>query len=151
MGVQCTPDFALTDIVDLYEGQEFARMRLLRIDAASAHFSFVSDVTLLRRILGNMVKNALEATPEGEVVTLGAELTGGQLTFWVHNSAVIPMAYRQRVFQRDFSTKGSGRGLGTYSMKILGNFLAGEVSFVSSTKLGTRFELRLPVVRPETG
>lgn len=139
----------LKEVIDIYEGQEVARKRLLRIDTTSAHFSFVSDVTLLRRILGNMVKNALEATPEGEVVTLGAGLADGQLTFWVHNSEVIPAAYRQRVFQRDFSTKGSGRGLGTYSMKILGNFLSGEVSFVSSSKQGTRFELRLPVVQAE--
>lgn len=140
----------LNDIVALYEGQEVARKRFLQLDDGAVAYSFVSDMTLLRRILGNMVKNALEASPEGEVVTLGTGVSGSQLSFWVHNRAFIPVEYQQRIFQRDFSTKGSGRGLGTYSMKILGNYLAGEVSFVSSPQLGTRFTLWLPIMRPET-
>lgn len=139
----------LGDIVDLYEGQEVARKRVLKIDQTTTVFPFVSDVTLIRRILGNMVKNALEATPAGEAVTLGAESDGTLCRFWVHNPAVIPASYQQRIFQRDFSTKGSGRGLGTYSMKILGHFLAGEVTFESSSKTGTRFSLSLPLVCPD--
>jgi signal transduction histidine kinase len=138
----------LRDIVDLYEGQDVARQRRLQIDNSAVEFFFVSDVTLIRRILGNMVKNALEASPEGDVVTLGADMRGAHIVFWVHNLAVIPAVYQQRIFQRDFSTKGSGRGLGTYSMKILGQFLSGEVSFVSSTNSGTRFTLSLPISHP---
>jgi signal transduction histidine kinase len=139
----------LLDIIDLYEGQDVARKRLLKIDAVSKVFPFISDVTLLRRILGNMVKNALEASTEGEVVSIGAESDGTECNFWVHNQAVIPSSYQQRIFQRDFSTKGAGRGLGTYSMKILGYLLAGEVSFVSNSNLGTRFSLCIPILYPE--
>jgi sensor histidine kinase regulating citrate/malate metabolism len=120
-------------------------MKTRKVDESAVEFSFVSDVTLIRRILGNMVKNALEASPKGDVVTLGVDVRRGQLVFWVHNSAVIPAVYQQRIFQRDFSTKGSGRGLGTYSMKILGNFLSGDVSFISETNSGTRFFLSLPI------
>lgn len=135
----------LDDLVDIYEGQEVARQRRLLIDKASTAVSFVSDATLLRRILGNMVKNALEATPAGEVVKLGVDVTDSGLKFWVQNSAVIPISYQQRVFQRDFSTKGAGRGLGTYSMKLLGQFLAGEVTFTSTPRDGTCFMLELPI------
>jgi len=141
----------LRDIVDLYEGQEVARRRRLKIDDAAVELYFVSDDTLLRRILGNMIKNALEASPVGDVVTLGADVQGVQIIFWVHNIAVIPSVYQQRIFQRDFSTKGSGRGLGTYSMKILGQFLSGDVSFVSSPDSGTRFSLCLPLKSPVPG
>lgn len=134
----------LIDVAKIYAGQDVARNRIIKIadDAESIHF--VSDVTLLRRILGNMVKNALEATPEGGEVTLGVSETGSELHFWVHNSAVIPNAYRQRIFQRDFSTKGAGRGLGTYSMKLLSKFLDGDISYESVSKTGTRFILKLP-------
>jgi signal transduction histidine kinase len=96
-----------------------------------------------------MVKNALEASPAGDVVTLGVDKSESELHFWVHNAAVIPLAYQQRIFQRDFSTKGSGRGLGTYSMQLLGRFLSGDVSFESASGSGTRFTLRLPVIRPD--
>lgn len=139
----------LIDVVELYEGQEVARQRQLQIANDSDVFSFVSDATLLRRILGNMVKNALEASPAGDVVTLGVDGSETELNFWVHNTAVIPLAYQQRIFQRDFSTKGSGRGLGTYSMQLLGHFLSGDVSFDSALGSGTRFTLRMPVIRPE--
>lgn len=136
----------LSDIVDLYEGQEVARQRLLQIAPESVVTSFISDATLLRRILGNMVKNALEASPTGDVVTLGVDTSETGLNFWVHNDAIIPASYQQRIFQRDFSTKGSGRGLGTYSMQLLGRFLSGDVFFESTPGCGTRFTLRLPVV-----
>lgn len=140
----------LNDIVDLYEGQEAARQRSLLIDSRSVAIPFVSDATLLRRILGNMVKNALEATPTGDVVTLGVDTSEAGLSFWVHNDAIIPISYQQRIFQRDFSTKGSGRGLGTYSMQLLGRFLSGDVSFESKLGNGTKFTLSLPVMCSET-
>ena len=140
----------LSDIVTLYEGQEVARQRSLQIDSASVAIPFVSDATLLRRILGNMIKNALEASPKGDVVTLGVETSETGLNFWVHNTAIIPASYQQRIFQRDFTTKGSGRGLGTYSMQLLGRFLSGDVYFESKPGSGTRFTLSLPAMRPET-
>jgi signal transduction histidine kinase len=139
----------LIDIVDIYEGQEVARKRPLQIDSASAAVPFVSDKTLLRRILGNMVKNALEASPTGDVVRLGVDTTATGLDFWVHNSTMIPTSYQQRIFQRDFSTKGTGRGLGTYSMQLMGRFLSGEVHFDSKPDSGTRFTLSLPVLHLE--
>jgi sensor histidine kinase regulating citrate/malate metabolism len=57
----------------------------------------------------------------------------------------MPKDVRQQVFQRSFSTKGTGRGLGTYSMKLLGEkFLNGKVSFKSTAAAGTVFSLELP-------
>ena len=138
----------LADAIELYEGQEIARNRTLIIDAAAHSTAFVSDATLLRRILGNMLKNALEASTEGDGVTLGADFDGCRLRLWVHNAALIPVQYQPRIFQRDFSTKGPGRGLGTYSMQLLGCLLSGEVTFVSEPDFGTRFFLDIPVSLP---
>lgn len=140
----------LKDVIELYEGQEISRKRILKVDDNVTRASFISDATLLRRILGNMVKNALEASPEGYTVTLGVDKSAAGFNFWVHNATVISASYHQRIFQRDFSTKGSGRGLGTYSMKLLGRFLSGDVSFESSPEDGTRFTFSLPDVCPET-
>jgi len=139
----------LADVVELYEGQDLARSRTIQIDAATVPTTFVSDATLLRRILGNMLKNALEASPEEETVTLGAEIQDRQLNLWVHNTAVIPGEYQKRIFQRDFSTKGTGRGLGTYSMQLLARLLSGDVYFISESGYGTRFTLSIPVLLPK--
>jgi sensor histidine kinase regulating citrate/malate metabolism len=53
---------------------------------------------------------------------------------------------RPRIFQRCFTTKpGEGRGQGTFAMKLFGEgYLGGTVSFETSAREGTTFELRLP-------
>jgi signal transduction histidine kinase len=50
------------------------------------------------------------------------------------------------VFQRSFSTEGSGRGLGTCSMKLIGErYLDGNVWFESSEEKGTVFYAEFPL------
>lgn len=50
------------------------------------------------------------------------------------------------VFQRSFSTKGEGRGLGTYSMNlIVRKYLRGKIDFLTGEKEGTTFYIGLPV------
>lgn len=101
------------------------------------------DVTLLRRVLGNMTKNALEACTS--TVTLSADDDDDGVVFRVHNQGMIPPAIRLQIFKRSFSTKGSGRGLGTYGMKLFGErILGGKVWFDTSVGNGTTFCFWLP-------
>lgn len=101
---------------------------------------------ILKRILINMVKNALEATGAGDQITLGAGLlSDGSLELWVHNPGFIASENRSRIFSKAFSTKERGRGWGTYSMKLLGEgLLEGHVDFETDLERGTRFYLVLP-------
>jgi signal transduction histidine kinase len=104
-----------------------------------------TDRTLLNRILTNMIKNALEATPDGGTIALSLRDNGESAAFSVHNDSVMSEAVRSQVFQRSFSTKGADRGLGTYSMKLLGEkFLMGKVSFNSEKQAGTDFTIEVP-------
>ncbi len=110
---------------------------------------FRTDPTLLSRILGNMVKNALEASPDGSVVTLDYGRKPGHAWFSVHNAGFIPTEIQSRIFTRSFSTKGSGRGLGTYGMRLLcERFLGGRVEFRSHPTRGTCFTVTLPFDGP---
>lgn len=105
-----------------------------------------TDRRLLMRVLGNMLKNALEATPVGGSVSLGAELRGDWVAFSVSNPTVMAEPVQMQLFQRSFSTKAAtGRGVGTYSMKLLGErYLGGRVDFTSQEPAGTTFTLTLP-------
>jgi sensor histidine kinase regulating citrate/malate metabolism len=50
-----------------------------------------------------------------------------------------------QVFQRSFSTKGRGRGIGTDSVRLLTEkYLEGRVAFTSTANTGTTFEVTLP-------
>lgn len=108
-----------------------------------------TDPTLLARVFGNMTKNALEASVPGQTVTIGCRDEGDQVAFWVHNDTYMPENVRLQIFNRSFSTKGSGRGLGTYSMKFLTErYLGGRISFVSTESGGTVFTARYPRLGP---
>jgi signal transduction histidine kinase len=95
-----------------------------------------------------MIKNALEATPAGGTVRLEVRPEDGAREIAVHNPGAMPREAQLQIFQRSFSTKGRGRGLGTYSMKLLSGYLDAELSFSSSEQEGTTFRLRLPTEAP---
>jgi C4-dicarboxylate-specific signal transduction histidine kinase len=79
-----------------------------------------SDRALLERVLGNMIKNAAEASQRDQVVELGCNRTPGGIRFWVRNEGVLEDNVRNQLFRNSFSTKSKNRGLGTQSMKLLG-------------------------------
>jgi len=107
-----------------------------------------SDQQLMRRIAGNMIINALEATDAGGTVALGCCSDGDGVRFWVHNDRPIPPEVQGQIFQRDVSTKGHSRGVGTYSIRLLSAILGGEARFTSSETEGTTFSLWLPAAPP---
>ncbi len=110
----------------------------------SEDFPFLTiktDINLLLRVLCNIVINALEATDKKGVVNIWLEHENNYAIFCVWSLKQIPQEVANRIFQRNFSTKKqAGRGVGTYSMKLLGEkILGGEVSFTSSNEDGTVF------------
>ena len=137
----------LKQIFNLYKMHEVTKDKDLKIDADSQEIVFTSDKTILSRVIGNMTKNALEACKQKETVTLKCEKEGDRIKFSVHNPAFMPRHIQLQVFQRSFSTKGAGRGLGTYSIKLLTErYLKGVVSFTSSEENGTTFFAVYPLI-----
>lgn len=106
-----------------------------------------TDLSMVSRVLDNMLINALEASGNHGEVILDAQIKDNQVVFSVWNDQYIPSDIQHRIFQRNFSTKNEiGRGLGTYSMKLIGEtLLGGRVDFESTQGNGTRFYLNLPL------
>ncbi|MFL5302380.1 MAG: ATP-binding protein, partial [Anaeromyxobacteraceae bacterium] len=138
----------LQDLHGLFSSRFEFCGRKLAVEAAAA-LELEADPTLLLRVLVNMVKNALEASEPGGTVHIRcavrpaddrpAPAGGAGIRFSVQNAGVIPPDVQERIFRRSFSTKAHhGRGLGTYSMKLLGErYLHGRVSFLSNEQVGT--------------
>lgn len=149
--IQTTPSSVLDDVQAVLRGHPLASERDLVVLSSESDEPIETDPTLLVRVLVNMAKNALEATAPGEPVRLSYERRPGAPTFSVWNPGVIEARVQRHLFQRSFSTKGTpGRGLGTYSMKLLGErYLDGHVDFESTGAGGTWFRIALPV-RPTT-
>ena len=136
----------LFEIRNTYINHDVCIGRMVEVDPNSDLVVFVSDARLVRRVLGNMVKNALEGCRPGETVTLSCRSIPDSVEFSVHNPGVMPRKVQLQVFQRSFTSKGDGRGLGTYSMKLLTEqYLQGSVSFESTPEYGTVFRAHYPL------
>ncbi len=136
----------LQRLVQVYASHPAAQGISLRVAPDAADVEFVSDPALLGRVIGNMIKNALEASTAGQTVSVGCQAADDAIQFWVHNPAYIAESVQSQIFQRSFSTKGRGRGLGAYSMQLLSeHYLHGQVSFTSSKEGGTVFVGRYPL------
>ncbi|MBI4348562.1 MAG: PAS domain-containing sensor histidine kinase [Elusimicrobia bacterium] len=134
---------ALESAAEVYRHHRAGRDRSIKVsDGPTAALSL--DPRLLGRVLGNLLKNALEAERPGAEVRLGCRLEPGRVCLWVANASAMPRPVQLQVFQRSFSTKGPGRGLGTYGAKLITErYLGGELEFDSGPQ-GTEFRVLLP-------
>jgi signal transduction histidine kinase len=136
----------IAELQNVYGNHPVAKGKYLDLPAEIPNLSFTTDFYVMMHVLDNMLKNAFEATPEGDRVKLWIETNQHKITFLVQNPQPIPADVAKRIFQRNFSTKeGIGRGLGTYSMKLFGErFLGGTVDFSTSSQ-ETTFWFKLSI------
>lgn len=136
----------LTEVRDFFAHHNISEDKNLIVSEQAVQTEVITDKTLLRRVIINMAKNALEASKKDDVVTLCCNLSNGKVFFQVHNPGFIPKNIQAQVFQCSFSTKGNNRGLGTYSIKLLTErYLKGEVGYLSNEVSGTMFFAALPL------
>ena len=123
----------------------------LAITYPEAPVYLATDLKIARRVVLNAVKNAIEATDSGASVSIEIRPGEPHVVVAVWNPQPMPEAIRQQLFQRSFSTKGPGRGLGTYSMRLLlEEHLAGRVDYHSDAQ-GTTCLLNFPSVNAYLG
>lgn len=140
----------IEDVVANYEFTKYRQDRTIRMENQADLALLSSDPVLIKRIVGNMLKNALEAAENSDLIKLGTYATEAEIVFFVQNPQVLPDAARSQIFKRSYSTKGSGRGVGTYSMRLLAEkYLDGSVVFKTSEATGTVFELHLPLTKED--
>ena len=144
--IQINSIFLIEEVLRFFSEYNKSHSIDIRIDENAKQVDICTDRLLMVRVLVNMIKNAIEASPPGGEVLITCFEEGGSCIFGVNNSGEMPRAVQHNVFQRSYSTKGVGRGIGTYSMKLFGEkYLKGCVWFVSSEKYGTTFYIAIPV------
>jgi hypothetical protein len=133
------------EIKDIFTNHPASKNRSLILPMEGLDISFHTEPSLLIRVLTNMITNALEETVEGDQVKVWYEASPERITICVWNRKPIPAEIAKRIFQRNFSTKAeTGRGIGTYSMKLFGeDILGGIVDFTTSEEEGTVFRISL--------
>lgn len=100
---------------------------------------------LMSGLLTALIKNALEATPRGEQVTLDIVTAPAEVHATLANAGEVPDSLRGRFFHRqDSSAKSGGSGLGAYTARLLTEAQNGTIALDATHPGRTQIHLRLP-------
>src|SRR5262249_3609532 len=105
------------------------------------------DAVKFRQMLGNLVRNAIEASEPGGRVTVGTELAPEHVYIDVDDDGSgVPEAVRRRIYEPFFTTKDAGTGLGLSIVHNIASSHGGTVELQPKER-GTRFRVALPTAR----
>ncbi len=102
------------------------------------------DPEQIRRAVGNLLKNAVEATECGEVRVSARRAPHRVVIEVADPGRGVPDADKEKLFLPYFSTKGRGTGLGLAIVHRIVNDHDGRISVHDNHPRGTRFEIELP-------
>ena len=103
------------------------------------------DELQIDRVLTNLLENALDFTPDGGRIELGARAEGDRLLAWVDNEGpMIPAADLGSIFDKFWSGRSGGTGLGLAICKRIIEGHGGTIE-VRNRRSGPRFQFTLPL------
>jgi two-component system nitrogen regulation sensor histidine kinase NtrY len=135
----------LGDALSLYNGI-FTEVEIRR-RFASGLPPLMADPEQLRRVIINLVDNAIEATDQKgtiEVETCHEKPHGVVRVVVADNGPGIPPAEREKLFLPYYSTKRRGSGLGLAIVRRIVAEHGGSIEVTDNVPTGTRFSIELP-------
>jgi PAS domain S-box-containing protein len=107
--------------------------------------SIDSDSSMLKRVLVNLIQNAVQAMPKGGKLTLNAYKEENHVVIMVKDNGFgISEAAKEKLFTPMFTTKSKGQGFGLAVVKRITEALGGKITFKSQEGEGTTFIVSLP-------
>lgn len=124
----------------------------LRVELGVACPVLQADGDKLRRVLTNLLGNAIKFTPDGGTITVGSTCTPEEVRLWVRDTGPgIPPEYRERIFEKFGQVEGEGRkkknstGLGLTFCRLVAEAHGGRIWVESEEGQGSTFLLSLPL------
>ena len=108
-----------------------------------------ADKDQLIRLFNNLIKNAIQAIPDGQKGNISIDFftEGKMLKVTVSdNGKGISEEQKDSIFKPNFTTKSGGMGLGLAMSKNIIENCKGSISFISEPGVGTTFTLLFPIV-----
>lgn len=123
----------------------------LRIDLASRALVVLEPKTL-SRVVGALVRNALEAMPDGGIVEVATAVDGDHAMLRVSDDGHgVPAQIAHELFEPFTTTRGpAGRGLGLAVARAALENVGGTIELGKAEGGGARFQIRLPRASSDT-
>ncbi len=108
----------------------------------------IFDFQRMKQAFINLLMNAIEASPEGEAVTVHTYRKGGKLTIDVTDrGSGVSYDRREEIFSPFFTTKKEGTGLGLPIVKKIVEAHHGRIEILDSSDRGITFRVIMPILR----
>ena len=124
------------------------RLELSYKNMLDQNYTLLTNKQALRKILNQLMKNALKFTKQGEIeLKVRERAANGGLEFTITDTGIgIDEQYHEKVFERFFKVDPfkQGLGLGLTMCRKMAELMGGSLTIDSSYKKGTRFVLILP-------
>ena len=131
-----------------------AKRLIYPIDADLAPGMFaVADPARVETIIGHLVQNAIEATPDGQPVKITCRPQGSDIAIYITDNGIgMAEAFMSNQLFKPFeSTKEGGFGIGAYEARALATSMGGQLRVDSRQGKGTTFTLLLPAAQEKGG
>jgi signal transduction histidine kinase len=121
------------------------RMHKVAVNVAEGLPVINGDRQKLTQVLVNLIRNALQATPQWKHVSIGAARSGDGIVYSVEDEGPgVPLELKENLFKPFVSTKGeNGLGMGLYMAKLIIDSHQGEIAVLDRPQGGARFEVKL--------
>lgn len=119
------------------------------LDCKGGDLRVYADGAQLARVIGHVLQNALEATPDSGNVHIQANKVDNQVGVTIRDTGCGMDAefIRDRLFRPFDSTKGAGMGIGAYECREYVRELGGKITVESEPGQGTIFHIWLPAAQ----
>lgn len=137
----------LKQSINLYRQSEYTSITLINKADPEAFIS--GDKDQLLRCFNNLIKNAIEARPEGRRGIIRIRVHNTMKNIFVEiedNGSGLPEQLRSRLFTPNFTTKTSGTGLGLAFVKQALENMGGNISYKTEQDVGTTFYINIPLI-----
>jgi signal transduction histidine kinase len=137
----------LAEIRDLLLADPSLNFNLkINIDSALSSLFIPLDAYLIRSALLNLFVNAIQAMPNGGVITIRVSSAGKEAMIEIQDTGIgIEEELIEKIFTPFFTTKQDGNGFGlaeTHKVILAHN---GEIDVASKLGEGTTFKIKLPL------
>jgi signal transduction histidine kinase len=120
------------------------------VDLPQARLQIQADGEQLRRAIGNLVLNAIDAMPHGGVLRIASSREQGYVRLAVSDTGMgLSEEECARLFTPYYTTKQHGTGLGLAIVQSVVSDHGGKITVVSSPGNGATFVIELPVLQGE--
>jgi PAS domain S-box-containing protein len=139
---ETTPKSIVRDALSLVEVPRNAKV----LDLTQSEPKIKMDVEKMRRVFGNLIKNAIDAMPIGGKLAITSRESNANMEIAFADAGIgMTKEIMEKIWTPFFTTKSRGMGLGLAICKRIVEAHGGSISVESTVGKGTTFTVTIPI------